>query len=214
MNPTIWLNRQPLPKLRTTLKHLNSWSNQDVVALANQMFGSTDLNNKQILELIKVLKFETTNKPPLEFYTDVPEGVGFEIKFKPNHLKLADTTYNYIQKGFVKTKFSTLQESLEFALAVIQDSKVPWEQALSDYMESRRVYTFKSSEPLRGYENKLKDIKSLTTPLPDNADDYKKYWGLQSGDKLEDDLGNTYVITQVRPTLDNPPTVVYEKLDL
>jgi hypothetical protein len=213
MKPNIWINRQPIPKLKSTLKHLSTWSNQDIVALAKQQFSTVDLNNKQISDLVKVLKQETLMKVHPAFYTDVSTNIGLEIKFKSNGLRLdPKMTRDYISKGVIKVRHHTIDEAIEFAVGLVQDSKVSWEDTYKQYLNTRKVGMFTSTYPSVELERKLKQIDNIKMPLPDNSEEHKKYWGLQIGDNIRDRVSSkVYTVKQVKPMLDAPPTIVLEE---
>lgn len=178
MLPNVWLHKQPIPKLRSTFKHLVNWTNQDIIALAYEEFGCLDLDNKQIQVLVKKLKLEPLYKPHTSYYnTAIDTFAAPQINLKPN-------------------KFKAM--SVDQVLDLIQDSKVCWEDAFKSHMAN----------------TKPKMSNNMCIPLPDNAADTKKYWGLQVGDHLQSEDGELFVVTQVRPVLDGAPTVVYEKLEL
>lgn len=210
MKPSIWINRQPIPKLRSTLKHLYSWSNQDIVALANREFGGLDLDNKQIGILVKLLKDELTPKPTdPRFFQDVSIGVGIEVSMRPSPVKLGGPA-QYISKGTWVYRPSSLHEAILEALAVVQDSKTSWEDARNYDRSQRKITKVQPKGPAnKGWARKQRDMVNLSTPLPDNAEEHKKYWGLQAGDLVQDqETQDLYKVQSVRPLLDGPPTVV------
>lgn len=223
MKPEEWLRLTGVIKVRNKLA---SWTRDDIVAFANQEFSSVELTRAQVVELCEKLKHKRTEKPGKQFYlaTSVVAGatpVEFRMVSNPGHLNWRSTHWSY-SNGHAVLLFSNLKEAVGWAFGLIeQNPRQLWHDIFRNWRNRTKLKNFDWTKTenysvcstLSKVLNRQLSQDSITrTPLPDNADIKKQYWGLDVGDKLV--KGDEQIeVLEVRANLDTPPTITFKRVN-
>lgn len=222
MKPEEWLKLTVVVKVRNKLA---SWTRNDVIAFANQEFNSINLTKQQISELCEKLKQKKLEKPGKQFYI-ASSGITtvapaeFKLVSNPGTLGWSTTHWYYTNKK-ASLRFSTLKELLTWVFNLLeQNPRKLWHEILKAWADKNKISSF-DFDNVGNYELEptLRKIVSrqllldrkTCTPLPDNADIKKQYWGLDVGDTLVKQDEQLQVL-EVRANLDTPPTITFKKV--
>lgn len=221
MKPEEWLRLTTVIKVRNKLA---TWTRDDVVALANQEFGSSELTRQQVAELCEKLKHKRIEKPGKQFYlTNSVETGATPLEFKliknPGHVSWKETHWTYSNNHAVLL-FSGVKDATHWAFSLVeQNPRQSWHETYKSWRQKtnlknfswNKVEDYPANSILRKVLNRrLSQDNTICTPLPDNADIKKQYWGLDVGDVLlkEDEVMK---VIEVRSNLDTPPTITFKR---
>lgn len=207
-----WLKNPQIIKIRN--KKLD-WTREDIVSLCIEMFATTDISNKQLSVLINKLQDPATTKPETihEISSDIEVKTVYTSPTKPRKKSM------WLRRGkYAMPYFIGLPELYKWISDVYQTSNYRdnWFTTLNDYKKSFEVSVVDKDrlidididlELSNFLDKRSKANLKLSTPLPNNSNINKLYWGLETGDKLQNKDG-TWLVTEVRPSIDSPPTVV------
>lgn len=200
--------------------------------MALHLFGTEDLDLKQLLELVDELKKPGVTPPgglvAREPVTVMRDNVGTYTG--------TDKSRVYLSKGRIAIQFSDRATALGWAYRLMVKTGLPWEKALHKFKtenmnivffhqiwsEKRNLPglcgltpgSFELDHQLEQYLQRLtRQWQRNTTPYPDNTPLKRQYNSLSKGDKLVDDLGETWAVAATRPSLDGPPEIMLEKVE-
>jgi hypothetical protein len=223
MKPEEWLKLTVVVKVRNKL---GSWTRDDVIAFANQEFNSVELTKQQISELCEKLKHKKLEKPGKQFYLTASNVIGAapaEFKLVANRGSLGwSKTHWYYTNKKASLRFASLKELLSWVFNLIeQNPRKLWHEIIQQWNYKNKINNFSEANS-EGFslDSALEKVvakrtlldKKTCTPLPDNANIQKQYWGLDVGDILVKQNEQIQVV-EVRANLDTPPTITFKKVE-
>lgn len=227
MGPETWLKNTQLLKLRSKLP---TWTREDLLALAKQMFHSHDIDNKQLARLMAELKLPGLNKPLASFYgasqADQVE-VG-ALRWVENGVWREDPSLAFKPAWFpadrrLMLRFGLWPQAAKWAFLLFEwDPRSTWAKLQVQWKQRTRLASFSppeclpmfpfSAEGRKRLESRQRQDGLMLKPLPDSGDLRKRYYGLEEGERLPHEAGDRQlVVASVRVNLEAPPTITFRE---
>lgn len=193
------------------------------------MFGTEDLNLKQLNELVTELK-KPGVQPPGGLVARDPIVI---MRDNPSNYTGTDKSRVYLGKNRVGIQFADMPTAMNWAYKLMVKTGLPWEKALHRFrVENMPINffhhiwsqklnlaglcglspgSFELDPQLVTHLHKLTTRwRRITTPYPDSTPLKRVYHSLGKGDKLLDTEGNEWEIQSTRPSLTGPQEILLE----
>lgn len=207
--------------VQSFLAKTKNWTWEDLVALAVQSHGRSELSRQEVIQLCGLLKQANLSKPPAACYpasfVKSPCAPG-DLVWKTNREKQVQATHYQAGSKGLQLVFASVEDQLSWVGSWLDsDPRASWAELLAR-QQARWRYSEPAPTDWPVSDVAAKRLRRTQTraaaeqlPLPDNSTLDKRYWGLEVGNRLRHASKPPLVVTQVRLNVGQPPTLTLEE---